>query len=99
MTYLYNTNGYLRWAANLYRGADPYTRSAGPIGEGGGYPCHPIGENWQFYPGPDGLANDRLSRRFDGPYTAQDVSRYQPGRCRQHNGRHRNLGYELHRRP
>ena len=55
MTYLYNTDGYLRWAANLYRGTDPYLASGGPKGEGGGYPSHPIGENWQFYPGPDGL--------------------------------------------
>ena len=54
-TYMFKVDGYLRWAGNLYRGADPYTRSAGPGGECGGYPGYPMGENWQFYPSPNGL--------------------------------------------
>ena len=54
LAYKYNAGGYLFWAANLYRGADPYKGSIGPVGYGATY-GHPPGDNWLFYPGPDGL--------------------------------------------
>jgi len=53
--YKYDADGYLFWAANVYRGADPYTSSIGPVPNGSQNPGHPPGDNWLFYPGPDGL--------------------------------------------
>lgn len=55
LTYLLNADGYLYWAANNYRFADPYKSSIGPLPGGGTNPGHPPGDNWMYYPGPDGL--------------------------------------------
>ncbi len=63
----YNASGYLFWGANVFRGADPYTRSVGPCGEGKGYPGHNPGDNWLFYPAPNGLyASIRMVAFRDG---------------------------------
>ncbi len=53
--YLLKANGYLNWGANIYRGADPYKTSIGPVPGGSQNPGHPPGDNWFLYPGPDGL--------------------------------------------
>lgn len=56
LAYMLDCEGYLFWAANRYRGVDPYKRSIGPTGEGATeYPGHPPGDNWMYYPGPEGL--------------------------------------------
>jgi len=55
LCYLLNADGYLYWGANVYRGADPYKTSIGPVPGGSQNPGHPPGDNWMFYPGPDGL--------------------------------------------
>jgi hypothetical protein len=55
LAYLLGADGYLYWAANRYRGADPYKTSIGPLPNGSQDPGHPPGDNWFFYPGPDGL--------------------------------------------
>jgi hypothetical protein len=58
--YTYKAQGFLFWAANLYRGVtDEYANSLGPMGplkpgqklEVG----HPPGDDWFYYRGPDGL--------------------------------------------
>lgn len=51
----YNCDGYLNWAANIYRGADEYAKSLGPYPDGSQNPGHPPGDAWFFYRGPDGL--------------------------------------------
>ena len=61
LMYLYQADYYIHWAANRYRGVrNPYEHSIGPTGplpagrtftERG----HSPGNNWLFYPGPDGL--------------------------------------------
>ncbi|MBT3375148.1 MAG: DUF4091 domain-containing protein [Lentisphaerae bacterium] len=54
--YLHKADGYLFWAANQYRGVDPYKHSIGPTGGDGYRPVgHPPGDNWMFYPHRDGL--------------------------------------------
>ena len=54
--YKFDATGYLFWAANNYRGADPYKGSLGPIGPGRlSPPMHCPGDNWFFYPTPEGL--------------------------------------------
>ena len=58
LAYMLKADGYLWWAANCYRGADPYRMSVGPGPRGAkpeGYVGHPPGDNWMFYPTPDGL--------------------------------------------
>jgi hypothetical protein len=56
LAYMLDCEGYLFWAANRYRGVNPYERSIGPTGEGVvEYPGHPPGDNWMYYPGPEGL--------------------------------------------
>jgi hypothetical protein len=55
LAYLYNAEGYLFWGANMYRGADPYKTSIGPVPGGSQNPGHQPGDNWFFYPGPEGL--------------------------------------------
>ncbi len=55
LAYLLKAQGYLNWAANIYRGADPYKTSIGPVPGGSQDPGHPPGDNWFYYPGPDGL--------------------------------------------
>ncbi len=52
---LLNADGYLFWAANNYRGADPYKSSIGLLPGGAAEPGHSPGDNWMYYPGPDGL--------------------------------------------
>ena len=47
--------GFLFWAANLYRGADEYKTSLGPFPNGSQDPGHPPGDAWFYYRGPDGL--------------------------------------------
>lgn len=37
------------------RGADPYRGSIGPLPSGSTDPGHPAGDNWMYFPGPDGL--------------------------------------------
>lgn len=62
-----NASGYLNWAANIYRGANPYISSIGPLPNGSTNPGHPPGDNWFFYPGPDGLyASMRMVAFRDG---------------------------------
>jgi len=48
-------SGILHWAANGYRGADPYRSSIGPLPNGSADPGHPPGDNWLFYPTQQGL--------------------------------------------
>ncbi|MGC9318085.1 MAG: DUF4091 domain-containing protein, partial [Armatimonadota bacterium] len=55
LAHLLEADGYLYWGANVYRGADPYETSIGPVPGGSQDPGHPPGDNWLFYPGPDGL--------------------------------------------
>ncbi len=55
LAFLLEADGYLFWAANMYRGADPYTSSIGPLPNGSQNPGHPPGDNWFFYPGQEGL--------------------------------------------
>lgn len=50
-----NRHGYLNWAANIYRGANEYTSSIGPLPDGSQNPGHPPGDAWFFYRGPNGL--------------------------------------------
>lgn len=47
--------GLVHWGANGYRGADPFITSVGPLPDGSTTPGHPPGDNWMFYPTPDGL--------------------------------------------
>jgi hypothetical protein len=53
--YLFDTEGYLFWATNQYRGANPYTSSIGPVPGGSQAPGHPVGDNWTYYPGSEGI--------------------------------------------
>ncbi len=55
LAFLYQAEGYLYWAANNYRGANPYITSIGPVPSGSQNPGHAPGDNWFFYPGPEGL--------------------------------------------
>jgi hypothetical protein len=55
LAYLLDADGYLYWAANIYRGADPYVTSIGPLPNGSQNPGHPPGDNWFFYPTNEGL--------------------------------------------
>jgi hypothetical protein len=55
LVYSLNADGYLFWAANNYRGADPYKSSIGPLPGGVTNPGHPPGDDWMYYPGPEGL--------------------------------------------
>ncbi len=48
-------DGFLYWAANLYRGADEYRTSIGPFPNGSQDPGHPPGDAWFYYRGPNGL--------------------------------------------
>lgn len=50
-----NADGYLWWAANNYRGANPYKSSIGPLPGGVTNPGHGPGDDWMYYPGPQGL--------------------------------------------
>lgn len=47
--------GYLNWAANIYRGANPYLTSIGPLPDGSQDPGHPPGDNWFFYKTDGGM--------------------------------------------
>ena len=59
--------GYLFWAANMYRGADEYRTSIGPLPNGSQDPGHPPGDAWMMYRGPDGLrASMRMLAFRDG---------------------------------
>jgi hypothetical protein len=51
----WRADGFLYWAANLYRGADEYQTSIGPFPNGSQDPGHPPGDAWFYYRGPDGL--------------------------------------------
>lgn len=51
----WRAEGFLYWAANLYRGADEYKTSLGPFPNGSQDPGHPPGDAWFYYRGPDGL--------------------------------------------
>jgi len=58
--YMLNADYYIHWAANRYRGTDPYKHSIGPMGKlprgvTSAKRGHPPGCNWIFYPGPEGL--------------------------------------------
>jgi len=64
LCYLLNADGYLYWAANMYRGADPYKTSVGPLPNGSQDPGHPPGDNWMFYPGPNGLRGSMRMEAF-----------------------------------
>jgi hypothetical protein len=55
LAYMLKADGYLYWGANIYRGADPYKTSIGPVPNGSQSPGHPPGDNWLFYPTKDGL--------------------------------------------
>lgn len=62
--YMYGVDGYLWWAANIYRGADPYKTSLGPIPNGSQNPGHGPGDNWMFYPTKDGLIGSMRMAAF-----------------------------------
>lgn len=53
--YHLRAEGFLYWAANLYRKADEYKTSLGPFPNGSQDPGHPPGDAWFYYRGPDGL--------------------------------------------
>ncbi len=55
LVYHLNADGFLFWAANNYRLADPYKSSIGPLPGGVLNPGHPPGDDWMYYPGPQGL--------------------------------------------
>ncbi|OHB58668.1 MAG: hypothetical protein A2Y12_14145 [Planctomycetes bacterium GWF2_42_9] len=55
LAYFYNAQGYCNWAANRYRGANPYTSSIGPLPDGTQNPGHPVGDSWFYYKSPSGL--------------------------------------------
>jgi hypothetical protein len=56
--------GILHWAANGYRGADPYAGSIGPLPNGSTTPGHPPGDNWLFYPTEHGLTGSMRMAAF-----------------------------------
>jgi iduronate 2-sulfatase len=56
--------GYLHWAANGYRGANPYAASIGPLPNGSTAPGHPPGDNWLFYPTARGLTGSLRMAAF-----------------------------------
>jgi len=58
------SSGVLHWAANGYRGADPYTSSVGPLPNGSTAPGHPPGDNWLFYPTARGLTGSMRMAAF-----------------------------------
>jgi hypothetical protein len=55
----YNADAYDCWGVNWYYGVDPFKSSLGPLlYNPGGSPTavgYPPGDNWLFYPTPDGL--------------------------------------------
>ena len=51
----WKAEGFLYWAANLYRGADEYKTSIGPFPNGSQDPGHPPGDAWFYYRGREGL--------------------------------------------
>lgn len=53
--FLFNADGYLNWAANRYRGVNPYSSSIGPLPDSSQSPGHPVGDAWFFYPSENGL--------------------------------------------
>ena len=55
IAFRFGVTGYLNWGGNIYRGADPYKTSVGPVPNGSQNPGHPPGDNWHFYPTRDGL--------------------------------------------
>jgi len=55
LAHYYKAEGFLHWGANMYRGADPYKTSIGPLPNGSQAPGHPPGDNWWYYPTDDGL--------------------------------------------
>jgi len=55
LCYKYNATGMIHWAANRYRGANPYLSSIGPVPSGSQNPGHPPGDNWLYYPDSNGL--------------------------------------------
>ena len=57
-------SGVLHWAANGYRGADPYASSVGPLPNGSTAPGHPPGDNWLFYPTARGLTGSLRMAAF-----------------------------------
>ena len=56
--------GLLHWAANAYRGANPYAASIGPLPNGATDPGHPPGDNWLYYPSARGLAGSLRMAAF-----------------------------------
>ncbi len=59
-----DADGYLYWGANIYRGADPYKTSVGPVPNGSQNPGHPPGDNWMFYPTKNGLVPSMRALAF-----------------------------------
>ena len=55
LAYLVKAEGYSFWGGNLYRGADPYATSIGPMPGGSQNPGHPPGDAWMLYPDPEGI--------------------------------------------
>lgn len=64
IAYRFGVDGYLNWGANIFRGADPYRTSVGPVPNGSQNPGHPPGDNWHFYPTADGLAGGMRMMAF-----------------------------------
>ena len=58
------SEGILHWGANIYRGANPYESSIGPLPDGSVTPGHPPGDNWLFYPTEDGLTGSMRMAAF-----------------------------------
>jgi hypothetical protein len=65
--------GILHWAANGYRGANPYTSSVGPLPNGSTTPGHPPGDNWLFYPAERGLTGSMRMAAFQQGIEDYDI--------------------------
>ncbi|AQQ71115.1 hypothetical protein SMSP2_01480 [Limihaloglobus sulfuriphilus] len=73
----YNATGLIHWAANRYRGRDPYLYSIGPTWDG--QPVtdfgHPPGDNWRYYPSTDGLIPSMRVLNFRDGMTDNELLR------------------------
>lgn len=78
----FGLNGYMNWAANIYRGVpDEYAASIGPLPDGSQNPGHPPGDAWFFYRGPNGLRTGLRMLNFrDGMVDATLVQMLQKKR-------------------
>ncbi|MFI4911846.1 MAG: carbohydrate-binding family 9-like protein [Sedimentisphaeraceae bacterium JB056] len=73
LSFKINADGYLFWAANNYRTADPYKSSIGPLPGGITNPGHPPGDDWMYYPGAEGLLGSMRMLAFREGLTDYDL--------------------------